>query len=180
MQRFTLESIYFGGSEPDVKRILRYCPKNTIRKTCDYLCIQEHKLLSPCRERNLVDARSMLTALFRYHSKTTLPYIKIGKMMNRDHATAINALKRHANMSTLNKKGKAMHPDYVNTYNTLRNDLCYLYDPKAKKKIIYGRELRLAIQPSAVAYSEWQLIMKMEFDIVQLKNLIDQHPLLDA
>tara|TARA_R110000823_G_scaffold244168_1_gene368496 strand:+ start:290 stop:838 length:549 start_codon:yes stop_codon:yes gene_type:complete len=179
MQRFTLEKVYFGEAEPEIRRILINKPTDVIRKTCDYLHIKEHMLVSERRDRIYIDARSMLTALFRYHSKSELPYMKIGKMLNRNHATAINSLKRHANMTTLTKRGKPMNPQYLYTYNTLRDDLCYVYDPSAKKKIIYGKELRLAIQPGEVASNDWKLVMNMEFDIVQLKNLIDQHPLLN-
>ena len=180
MQRFTLEKVYFGKPELDIQRFLIDSPHNTIEKTCRYLHIQKSIVMSKSRLRTYCDARSMLTALFRYHSKTKKPYAEIGRLLNRDHATAINSLKRHADMTTVNKKGKPMHPQYVETYDALCNDLCYVFDPNSDKKIIYGRELRLAIEPQQVASNDWLAIMELKFDLIYLKNLIDQHPLLNG
>ena len=87
----------------------------------------------------------MLSALFRYHSRTEKTYAEIGRIMNRDHATAIHSIKKHASMTTLTKRGKAMHPQYVYTYDTLKDELCSVYDPRATKKIIQLRILSFVI-----------------------------------
>ena len=70
-----------------------------------------------------------------------------------------------------------MHPRYVKTYNKLRNDLCYVHDPSLDKKVIYGEELRKAIQPQEVPFDDWKFVMNLKFDLIELKNIIDQHPL---
>ena len=57
MQRFTLEKVYFGEAEPEIRRILVDKPTDVIRKTCDYLHIKEHMLVSERRDRIYIDAR---------------------------------------------------------------------------------------------------------------------------
>ncbi len=177
MKRFRIEKLNFT-EPPKIKVYLIDRPQASLRKACYFLNLSEEKLLSRCRERSYVDARSMLSALFRYHSKRSKTYAEIGAVMNRDHATAIHHLRKHDSMTTLTKRGKAIHPQYVYTYDTLKRELCSVYDPGSEKKIIEGKEIKMAILPSDVAYSEWQYILDMKFDIVQLKNIIDQHPLI--
>tara|TARA_R100001198_G_C5240753_1_gene218063 strand:+ start:3355 stop:3900 length:546 start_codon:yes stop_codon:yes gene_type:complete len=178
MKRFRLEELHFT-EPPKIKVYLIDRPQESIRKACHFLRISEEILLSGCRERSYVDARSMLTALFRYHSRASKTYSDIGRIMNRDHSTAIYSLRKHDSMTTLTKRGKAMHPQYVYTYGMLKEELCTIYDPSVTKKIIQGKEIRMAILPSEVAYTEWQYILDMKFDLVELKNIIDKHPLLN-
>jgi hypothetical protein len=175
MKRFTIEK---RNTKPKIEFVLVDKPEVSIQKACYFLNLSVKTLLGRSRERSYVDGRSMLSAILRYHSKKEKTYSEIGKILNRDHATAIHSLKKHASMTILNRKGFAMHPKYVETYKRLKDELCTLYDPQTEKKIIRGKDLRLAIQPSAIPFSEWERIMDLKFDIVELKNLIDQHPLI--
>jgi len=179
MKRFRIEKVFFEKPQSKIRVFLIDKPQISLRKACHFLNLSEERLLSRCRERSYVDLRSMLCALFRYHSKIEKTYAEIGRIMNRDHATAMHALKKHASMTTLTKRGKAMHPQYVYAYDTLKDELCSVYDPSATKKIIQGKEIRMAILPSDVAYTEWKTILDMKFDIVELKNIIDKHPLIN-
>ena len=179
MQRFTLDRLHFGEQTSEVKRYLRDNPDEVITNTCKFLRVDEKKLLSSNRERVFVEVRSMLVALLRYHSKVERSYANIGGIMNRNHATMINALKRHAEFTTPNRRGNILNINYVDTYTALRDELCYVFDPSTDKKTIYMKEFRSAILPGKVAFTDWSRVMDLPFDLIELKNIIDQHPLLN-
>jgi hypothetical protein len=176
MKRFTIEST---SKKSEIRFVLVDKPEVSVKKACYFLNLSVDTFLGRCRERSYVDARSMFSAIMRYHSKTEKTYAEIGRTINREHATVIHSLKKHASMTILNRKGLAMHPRYIETYKNLKDELCTLYDPKNSRKIIRGKELRLAILPSAIPFAEWERILDLKFDIVELKNIIDKHPLID-
>ena len=89
MKRFTIES---PRKKSEIRFVLVDKPEVSVKKACYFLNLSVDTFLGRSRERSYVDARSMISAIMRYHSKTEKTYAEIGRMMNREHATAINCL----------------------------------------------------------------------------------------
>jgi len=79
--------------------------------------IDRKKFLSPNRSRDIVDARMIYCAVARQEGGYTLK--QIGESLNRDHATALHAIKNYKVLSTVDKKVKADYCKGVTLYRTL-------------------------------------------------------------
>lgn len=79
--------------------------------------IDRQKFLSPNRSRDIVDARMIYCAVARQEGGYTLK--QIGESLNRDHATALHAIKNYKILSTVDKKVKAEYSKGVTLYRTL-------------------------------------------------------------
>ena len=79
--------------------------------------IDKKKFLSPNRSRDIVDARMIFCAVARKEGGHTLKHI--GESLNRDHATALHAIKNYKILSTVDKKVKANYMKAVTLYRTL-------------------------------------------------------------
>tara|TARA_R100001591_G_scaffold118622_1_gene142961 strand:- start:1560 stop:2009 length:450 start_codon:yes stop_codon:yes gene_type:complete len=79
--------------------------------------IDREKFLSPNRSREIVDARMIYCAVARKEGGYTLKHI--GETLNRDHATALHAIKNYKILSTVDKKIKADFNKGVTLYRQL-------------------------------------------------------------
>ena len=79
--------------------------------------IDKKKFLSPNRSRDIVDARMIYCAVARKEGGYTLKHI--GETLNRDHATALHAIKNYKILSTVDKKIKADYNKGVTLYRQL-------------------------------------------------------------
>ena len=79
--------------------------------------IDRKKFLSPNRSREIVDARMIFCAVARKEGGYTLKHI--GQTLNRDHATALHAIKNYKILSTVDKKIKQDYNKGVTLFRTL-------------------------------------------------------------
>lgn len=79
--------------------------------------LDRQKFLSPNRSREIVDARMIYCAVARKEGGYTLKHI--AKTLNRDHATALHAIKNYKMLSSVDKKIKADYNKGVTLYRQL-------------------------------------------------------------
>jgi hypothetical protein len=63
--------------------------KRILLDVCAEFNVNLNDLKSPCRERRIMQARH--EAIYRLRENTTLSFVQIGKILDRDHSTCVDA-----------------------------------------------------------------------------------------
>jgi chromosomal replication initiator protein len=93
---------------------LRLTPEEVIERVCNYLKVDMKKVISKNRDRQLVNARCMISDMLYHDTFLTLSLKTIGELLgNRDHTTIINANRILRNLISTNPDFRAK---YINTH----------------------------------------------------------------
>lgn len=83
----------------------RYSPDRITEQICDYLCVSLRDVHSKCRDRPMVECRQICMYFLR--KLTTLSLKGISGIFNRDHTTALHAIRTVENLMATDSKYKA-------------------------------------------------------------------------
>jgi chromosomal replication initiation ATPase DnaA len=96
-----IQAIHVLRKMPGERMVRKY-----IDNVCDHYGIKAKDLVSPSRKRPIVEARSILAYLIRQNTGNSLS--DIGKLIGRDHATVISAVKNVTNWCSTDKDFKSL------------------------------------------------------------------------
>lgn len=113
--------VYVGLNELDGKVVVN----QFVKDLCDYHQVGYDKVMGRCRENAYVELRQVIMYVLREYEKKT--FKEIAKFFERDHATAVHAVKKYTHLLKLGDK-KA-----TEIFSTAKR--LYLY-----QKLYYGKQ----------------------------------------
>lgn len=98
----------FVGLEPNYKSrvLLNFVktvnPLDVLKVVAKETSVTVEDIISKTRIQNITEARQLFCYVIR--ERYGIPFVKIGKLINRDHATILHSVKAHKNRHDVDKK----------------------------------------------------------------------------